>query len=486
MKIKLKILNVFYLLFSVVAVAAYVLNMNSFMRASFNYKINKEALIEEAVDDRAFEELGISGEDLFSDLETIVFEVDVNVSYKDLLTAWTETGPDYSYYRGSRYDAVERYAMSYILAPAIDNVNDELSENLQRVAIAAVGKMIEKQAVNYMQVYCNGVNGSYDIFSSMEKNPNNVGTDRYDETRFNATLKSVSNSAFLLSDKTIFFDGQKNNGETIVVGLKENLYPFFEAIKKPASDYEQNLLTENFNAMNVNIEKCLDNLGFFDNQGRITPIEESIGVLLERLVNHQNYEDEGYDDDYYDSKFVDKFFAPLKAYIDEDGGEFENTLTELLINVIKASNANGSNNRLFTLIVIGARAFGILLILFLLSWVIKFITCFISFFRQKPFVRINPLFIITGTIEALLAILTLGSVIIYNYYDMNAIKQTIPIVKAIVPLGLSFQFIFAAWIPGVVAIINLLFSILYGPVKKKFKQDYRDEILYGTDFNDYE
>ena len=98
----------------------------------------------------------------------------------------------------------------------------------------------------------------------------------------------------------------------------------------------------------------------------------------------------------------------------------------------------------------------------------------------------NPLFIITGTIEALLALLTLGSVIIYKNFDIEALRKSIPLVQGVVPLGLSFQFIFACWIPGVVAILNLLFSIVYGPVKKKFKQDSRDEILYSTDFNDYE
>ena len=97
MKAKLKVLNFFYLIFSAVAIAAYALNANSFMSATFNYKITSDLLMEEAVDESALEELGINSDDLFSDLDKIVFEVQVNVGYRDLLSAWTETGPDYNY-----------------------------------------------------------------------------------------------------------------------------------------------------------------------------------------------------------------------------------------------------------------------------------------------------------------------------------------------------------------------------------------------------
>ena len=49
------------------------------------------------------------------------------------------------------------------------------------------------------------------------------------------------------------------------------------------------------------------------------------------------YEDDDYS--YYEvanNKFISKFFAPLKAYIEEDS-EFDNRLTELFINVIRNS-----------------------------------------------------------------------------------------------------------------------------------------------------
>ena len=112
MKLKLKILNIFYLIFSAVAVAAYVLNANSFLNATFSYRVNSDLLLEESIDESALDELGINSDDLFSDIDTIVFEVQVNVGYADLLRAWTEAGSDYDYYEDSKYTAIGKKVLS--------------------------------------------------------------------------------------------------------------------------------------------------------------------------------------------------------------------------------------------------------------------------------------------------------------------------------------------------------------------------------------
>lgn len=492
MKVKLKVLNFFYLIFSAVAIAAYALNANSFMSATFNYKITSDLLMEEAVDESALEELGIDSDDLFSDLDKIVFEVQVNVGYRDLLSAWTETGPDYNYVDdGGRYTAIERYAMTYILAPALDEAPDYLYEDLKSVANTAISKMIENSTRVQLEKYCLAVvsgknNGAFDV---MDRNPEN--TEHYNEIRFLGAVSDLADELFRCPTEKIFVNGMVDeaNSKVLLTGLKRAMHPYFLAIKNPSTSQEQESLSNCMDGMVRDVTEYLRNYGVIDDEEdepTITYIDEAIGSILQHLVDHTMYEDDDYS--YYEvanNKFISKFFAPLKSYIEEDS-EFDNRLTELFINVIRNSNANGENSSLFFLIALTARVFGVLLVVFLLAWLIKFIMCFISFFRQKPYLRINPLFIITGTIEALLALLTLGSVIIYNNFDINSIIAMFPIIKAIVPLGLSFQFIFASWIPGVLAIVNLLFSIMYGPIKKKFKQDSRDEILYSTDFNDYE
>ncbi len=486
MKAKLKLLNIFYLLFSTVAIAAYFLNSNIFLRSTFNYKVNSDLLIEEAVDEDALFELGISSEDLFSDLDTLIFEVEVNVSYGDLLTAWTETGTDYDNYEGSDYSAIERYAINYVLVPAFDSVPDLLQEDLEKVANAALMKMMDNCTREYLRQYTFSVTDDFtDPFDAMANNQNNTGVGAYNESNYNVVMNELTQMLSVVTTSSIFFDGMTNPTTHVVEieGFRAKIEPYFYAVKVPEDDNESETLKKLVNATIQSVDGYLATYGIIDEYDRITSINEAIGTILQHLVDHADYEDSGY---YQmpENKFVNKLFAPLKAYVDEDS-QFENPLTELFINVIAQSNLNGENNSLFFMIALLARVFGVLLILCILSWAIKFITAFISFFRQRPYLRINPFFIITGTIEGFLAILTLASVLV-GRYDMETIRKLVPFIGSIVPVGLSIQFIFIAWVPGLIAILNLLFSVLYGPVKRKFKEDSRDEILYSTDFNDYE
>ncbi|MBO7614494.1 MAG: hypothetical protein J6T15_02180 [Bacilli bacterium] len=489
MKTKLKILNIFYFLFSIVAIAAYVLSSNSFLRTTFHYEVDSNALVEASIDESALEELGISIDDLFSDVSKVVFEVDVNVSYSDLLTSWTEAGSTGKFGDFQSFNSVERYAMKYILKPAFDNTSDWLEEQLTAVANAAIGKMIENVTVSELRTYSLAVVGNPDPFDAMDKNQNNTG--HYNKLQFEGTVSDCTQLIFRTTYDEIYFNGAEDlNGNKVVVGFNERIVPYFKAIKEPDADdnNEMNAYNDGLKNMKRRIAECLQNYGVFDETGAVTYIEEAIGTILQHLLNHVNYEDErvaSYNlPEIPDNKFVNKFFAPLKGFI-LDEGDFDSLLTEMFVNVIRESNAN-DGGRLFYMIALGARVFAVILVLCLLGWAIKFIMAFISFFRQKPFLRINPLFIITGTIEAIFALLTLGSYIIFQFYTIDAIKSVIPAVANLIPVGLSLQIVFAAWIPGVLAILNLLFSVLYGPVKRKFKEDSRDEILYSTDFNDYE
>lgn len=491
MKLRLKILNIFYLLFSVVAIGAYVLNSASFMSATFTYEIDAEYFYEESIDDSALSDLGIDSEELFSDLNKITFDVDVNLSYTNLLQSWTETGPEYN---RSYMSAIERYSAEYVFIPAFRKAADYLQDDLEIIANNAMSKAIEKIAKTHLDSYCLAVIGHGDSFEAMKQNPQNV--DNLNEHQFSNAIRQITENMALYGDADRFYNDYNNkDGDLVFLGLKKTLHPYFTAVKEPEGSNEENALLQAFTTMIEDVDKVLgfDGYQVFDEEGNYTDIEEAIGNILQRFIDHVIYEDvegsidEDDEEEYeYESKFVNKLFAPLKAYIEgENDFDEEDNLAELFFNVIKNSTIN-ENSAVFFMIALAARVFAVLLVLFVLAWAIKFIMVIISFFRQKPYIKMNPLFIITGTIEALLALLTLGSVIIYKNFDIEALRKSIPLVQAVVPLGLSFQFIFACWIPGVVAILNLLFSIVYGPVKKKFKQDSRDEILYSTDFNDYE
>lgn len=505
MKTKLKLLNIFYLLFSVVAIAAYVLNSNVFLTSTFSYTISSELFLQEGVSEDAFIDFGISSEDLFTDLPYLTFEIEVNVTYDNLLKSWTETGPEYA---DEDHSAWERYAINQILIPTFDNAPDWLEEDLERVADSALMKMIDNATrvglINYAfltreEKHYLDAAGNVDPFVAMANNPDNINQYNYDN--YKVTLNLLTQMLHVVTTDYIFFNGQVNlNNVVEVEGYKDLIKPYYEAIKAPSNSDEADAL-DKFIADSIDdIDLFLDRFGIIDRSGNLLPIHEAIGTILQHLVDNAEYEggddfdyegDDYYDDDDYyeapDIEFVNRLFAPLKEYIEDDTEyEYGNALSQVLVNVIKNSNINGGeNNRLFWLMTVAARVFGVILVICLLSWAIKLITIVISFFRQRPYMRINPFFIITGTIEGILALITLATVIIGNY-GMDKVRNLVPALQAIIPLGLSIQFVFIAWIPGLMAIMNLLFSILYGPVKRKFKEDSRDEILYSTDFNDYE
>lgn len=485
MKTKLKILNIFYLLFSIVAIAAYVLSSNSFLKTTLHYEVNSETLVDASIDESALQELGISIDDLFSDVDKVVFEVDVNISYKDLLTAWTECGANYVAEDFQSFTPTERYTMKYILKPAFDNTSDWLEEQLTAVANAAISKMIENITIQELRTYTFAAIGTQNgnPFEAMENNPKN--TENYNRLQFNGSVSDCAQLLFRVTSADVFFNGY----EDVVTGFNERIVPYFKAIKDPDPNNtnEVNAYNKCIVDLKSRVFECLNNYGVFDDEGYVTHIEEAIGTILQHLIDHVSYEDEDLHtggNNIPNNKFVDKFFSPLKEYINDEG-DFDDLLSEMFVNVIRESNAN-EGGKLFYLIALAARIFAVVLVLCLLGWAIKLIMCFISFFRQKPYLRMNPLFIITGAIEVILALLTLGSYLIFGFYDISKIKAVVPALENIIPVGLTVQIVFAAWIPGILAILNLLFSVLYGPVKRKFKEDSRDEILYSTDFNDYE
>ena len=493
MKVKLKILNLFYLLFSTIAIGAYLLaNNNAFLQPSFTYKINEELILNEGIDDSALGDLGITSEDLFSDLDTIVFEVKVNIKYGDLLNAWTEVGPEYNY-RNSKFDAVGRYLTHYILEPALDNVDELLLDDLVGVAENAVKAMISSTVIEGMNSYSKEVVGYDDCFAAMEDNPVNTAGENKNKLQFIQTVNSLYNLMSVSLTESRFLNGYDIQDDH-VEGFKESIKPYLDAIYQVQNEDEADTVERSLIRITSNVSTCFYAYGLYDDDGNYLSIYEAIGNIFQRLIDHSEYEDSAYNTSNVSSPFVDKLFAPLKGYIDDEDPEFDNALTSIFINVIAKTttnqvnygNAEGVSGPLFLLMLYAIRAFGILLVLFLLVWAIKIIQCIICFFRAKPYVRMNPLGILTGIIEAALTLISIATIIIYrNNIDVNSIRNNIPALKSVLPLGLSFELEFV-FIPGILAIANLLFSIVYGPVKKKFKQESRDELLYSEEYNEYE
>jgi hypothetical protein len=119
MKVKLRILNIFYLIFSTVAIAVYVMSP-TFSQVTFDYIINEDVLMDQDIDDEAFAELGFSISDIFSDLNDneFVFSFTANIDYQTMLNAWIVPS---SYYEDDDRESLEIFMEDYVLLPAFQN-----------------------------------------------------------------------------------------------------------------------------------------------------------------------------------------------------------------------------------------------------------------------------------------------------------------------------------------------------------------------------
>ena len=492
MKLKLKILNIFYLLISLGAIIAYVTSFSSFLSASFTYSIDSETLYAAEIDDSALDDFGITIDDLFSDLDTVVFEVKVNVSYTDLILGWTETTSNYNYVN-SKFDAKGRYLTHRILQPALDNLDSLLQEDLTTIAENAVRKMLANIIIQNMNAYSTDKVSDPNCFDAMANNEKNLQGENLNDVQFSQTVQTIYGylTAPMYNNSDRFLNGyeiEEHDISSYNPGLKDEIKPYFDAIYEVQNEDEAEDRDLAVDRTAYSVYGCLLSFGLYNEEDRFVSLDNAIGNLLSRLVDAEDYTDFGGSSS---CVFVDKLFAPLtRNYVDEDN-EFDtdNDLTVVLINVVAQSNANesrseGASGPLFNVLVLLIQISGILLIVFLLCWIIKFIQCVISFFRAKPYIRMNPVGIVAGVVEALLAIISVVTLIVYNNNLTETMRSNFPIL-ANIPLGLSFSLRFV-FIPGILVIVNLLFSIVYGPVKKKFKQDSREELLYSNEYNDYE
>jgi hypothetical protein len=130
----------------------------------------------------------------------------------------------------------------------------------------------------------------------------------------------------------------------------------------------------------------------------------------------------------------------------------------------------------------GIRIAGIVLAVFVLGWAIKVLQVIICFFRKKPYLRTEVIGIIAGIVQVLLAIIS-GFIILAVKLDLFRTITRLPVLSdvfAAVPFMGQFMDImgtavtptimFSAFIPGILVLVNLVYSIIYGFFKRSFKR----------------
>ena len=430
MKTKIRIMNIFYLLFS--AVAIFFLTCTPFFTANVSVDITYD-LVSDSIDTSVFDEFGVTAEDLFADDDEVQFDMRFKLDVNTMVASFTASD-------------IDTFVKKTLLEPVVAEVVPEIEDTLLRMARNGVSAMIRRAFMDELD----------SLIPLNENLFNKLDAKGYTEENVDTSINDMVDMIFDESgDQTLTTIAEKFAEEynKYAVALDED--------EKNAESFSKKLRPYflKFELINRRTET-------------IQPIDDVIGSILQTFIDGGNVSDDDfYDDDEMPYGFAYKFCAPM---LKSNG--YDSPLTAKIIEVIynNYSELNGLSTPAILLFLVWTSA--VLLILFIFAWALKALKCVIRFFTKKPYIRISPIFIITGVLEVILSIIAIVSAMLVTL-DMEVLK-TLPIIGGIastLPLGLTMQLSFSALIPGILVIVNLLFSIVYGAVKKKYKKDVKRE-----------
>lgn len=439
MKLKLKIMNIFYFVISAVAIV--FLSITPLFKSTIVCHVDKNVIsqcVEEGdIDEESFEEFGITKDDLFvGDLE---FDINVEITV-DIATAFAAIGTN-----------SESLVNNMILGPVIEPLAEELEPVLTQIAM-------------------NGITASIrNIFEAELQKVVGANTDLYGALQAkNFTKKMVDKSVDNIVDEaTSYGQSLKIAGE--VFKDEFDVYAAeFGGSTKTSDDFYYAMVNP------------LNYLGIADD-GSVISIEDSICSILQsflgdrggNLSKDEDDDDEDEDEDDEEQRaphndFVHRLFAPLT----EGNEPMKSGLAKSLLALIGANFFEEGYNRVRAFCAIGV----ILLLLFAAGWIVKIINLLICLFRKTPYLRVEPFGITTGIIQLGFAIATIVFIVMF---ELGPVKATqVPIFGGIyrkVPLNAYYKIEFGTLIPGAMVILNGLLSLVYNPVKKRFKTETKKE-----------
>ena len=423
-KIKLKIMNIIYLLLSAAAMVWYAIT--PFFKASVNWNVTAESL-KVLVSDDALKDFGVTVDDLFSEQESFDLKVELTIDHKMLMDVWTtEDG--------------NSYVTQNVVKPNVDAIISDVEPVLKNVVKAAAKGMLTTMVEDQLG----------DILGENE--------DLYEKLAESGLSKEdVQESIGTVMDTLLSDEAQTIDSVSEVLSTEYNKYA--DALggeEKTPEQLKEDLLPQ------------LQEYGLVDEEGNITDINEAIAALLEGMLAGGEELPEGID--IPTGHIVRRLFTPNAETPPEEPTK-ENPLTAKLVEVIN----NAINDDVKGYIVLGLKGMGIALVAFMFVWFIKLFRCLISFFKKKPFIRTSPLGIIFGIVQLVLGIITFALILVFKF-DLLAKAAEIPFVGdfvAMIPSGLTLALTFSAFIPAALLIVNFLYSGIYGITKRRFKKAYK-------------
>ncbi|MCR5308699.1 MAG: hypothetical protein K6E21_01120 [Bacilli bacterium] len=434
MKALLRILNLVYFLLAGAAIACFSINFIKpewipFLRIGFSADITKENS-NEIFTDTLLDKYNISRDDLFED-GNIQVSAEVNVTNKMMFNVWSAENADI-------------YVDDEFITPTISSVVSQIEPVFSKVAKDAAKSSIKKMV-------------EYNLKET-------IGDDK--NLYYELSVADPSLSSQTLSDdiESLINELEKDDATLESVNnLYHDIYNKYSTAlgNEPKSEEETK----------AELQEKLDYYNLVDEDGNITSIDEAIAALLGDMLgnNKKDNNEDSSDDEEISSAIVLR--RMLNPYY--EGEEVTESETNAIVTELKSfifSKINKSN------VSLGFKIAGIVWAVFVLAWAIKLLQCIICLFRKKPYIRVEIIGIFAGIVQVLLAlvsgllILAFKQGFITKMIGLPFIGGVIESIPFIGSSCVGLELTFSALIPGILVLVNLVYSIIYGFVKRSFKR----------------
>ena len=434
MKALLRVLNLVYFILAGAAIACFTINfikpdLIPFLRLGFSANLTEENS-EEVISDELLEEFNISRADLFEGVD-IKVEAKVDVTNMLMFNVWgAEDGGT--------------YIDDEFINPTVDTIVEQIEPTFTRVAKSAAKSSIKTMVENNLR---DSLGEGESLYQKLAQADSSLTSQQLSED-ISAIIDEFSNEDATLDSVNELYNEIYNKYST--------------ALGNPAKSEEET---------KEELKQTLDNYNLVDEDGNITSIEEAIAALLGDMLENDDQDSEG--DDENNEQAAVALRRMLNPYYEEDGEGAAETEGSAIARELKTF-INGKINS--SDLVTGFKIAGIVWAVFVLGWAIKLLQCIICLFRKKPYIRVEVIGIIAGIFQVLLALIS-GLLLLAFKFGFITTLVRLPLIGGLIAAipflgstGIGLELTFSAFVPGILVLVNLIYSIIYGFVKRSFKR----------------
>ncbi|MBO7614493.1 MAG: hypothetical protein J6T15_02175 [Bacilli bacterium] len=430
MKTLLKVLNIVYFVLAAAAIACFTVNfikpgLIPFLKIGVNADLN-ETNSKEVFSDALLDKFNITREDLFKEGD-IKVDVEVKITNQMVFGVWGDKNE-------------EIYITDEFINPTIDGVVEQVAPTFSRVARVAAKSSIK---------------------TMVEQKLRDTLPD--DKNLYVELNESDLNSHTLSEDIDTLFEELEKDGATLdtVNEVFNQIYnKYNEALGNSPKSSEET---------KDELRETLESYNLVDEEGNITSMEEAIAALLGDLLGNKDSSDDSEDEEQAAAAItLCKMLNPYYEGEEVTSEEASAIATELK----KFVNSKLPTKEVAT----GFKVAGIVWGVFVLAWAIKLLQCIICLFKKKPYIRVEVIGIIAGIVQVILALIS-GLLILAFKFGFITTLVRLPVIGGLIAAipflgssGVGLELTFSAFVPGILVLVNLVYSIIYGFVKRSFKR----------------